>query len=64
MIIWINATVCAAEDHGGAGQLKIAGRDQREDGARRPGKGLLPGGTTNSKSAADVPVLAADFRMA
>ena len=30
MIIQINATVCAAVDHGEGGQLKIAGRDQRK----------------------------------
>jgi hypothetical protein len=42
------------------GQLKIADRDQREGGAGRLGKGQLPGGTTNSKSAAEVTVLTAD----
>ena len=30
MIIQINATVCAAVDHGEGEQLKIAGRDQRK----------------------------------
>jgi hypothetical protein len=60
MIIQINATVCAAVDHGQGGQLKIAGRDQGDDGERRPGKGHLPGETTNPSSAAEVPVLAAD----
>jgi hypothetical protein len=30
MIIQINATVCAAVDHGAGGQLKIAGRDERK----------------------------------
>jgi hypothetical protein len=36
MIISINATVCAAADHGEEGQHKIAGNDQR----RRCGKGV------------------------
>jgi hypothetical protein len=31
MIIQINATVCAAVDHGGGGQFKIAGRGQRDE---------------------------------
>jgi hypothetical protein len=52
MIIQINATVCAAVDHGEEGQLNIAGRSWREDGARRPRKGQLPGETTNPMSAA------------
>ena len=30
MIIQINATVCAAEDHGEEVQTKIAGSDQRK----------------------------------
>jgi len=30
MIIQINATVCAALDHGQGRQFKIAGRDQRK----------------------------------
>ncbi len=59
MIIEINATVCAAVDHGEGGQLKIAGRDQRKVVQQGQGKGQLPGGTTNSKSMAEVPVLAA-----
>jgi hypothetical protein len=39
MIIEINATVCTAVDHGQGGQLKIAGRDQREDRAKSQGRG-------------------------
>ena len=31
MIIQINATVCAAVDHGEDGQHKIAGSDQRRE---------------------------------
>jgi hypothetical protein len=34
MIIQINATVCAALDHGQGGQPKIAGRDQRKMGRK------------------------------
>jgi len=34
MIIQINATVCAAVDHGEGGQLKTAGRDQRKMGRK------------------------------
>jgi hypothetical protein len=45
-------------DHGEGGQLEIAGSDVREDGAGRPGKGQLPGGTTSSRNVAEVPVLA------
>ena len=50
MIIQINATVCAAVDHGEGRQLKIAGRDQRKMMQERPGKGQLPGGTTNPRA--------------
>ena len=39
MIIQINATVCAAVDHGEGGQLNIAGRSWREDGAKGQGRG-------------------------
>jgi hypothetical protein len=60
MIIQINATVCVAFDHGEGGQLKIAGRGQPKMVQEGMGRGQLPGGTTNSKSAAEVPVLAAD----
>jgi hypothetical protein len=60
MIIQINATVCAAVDHGEGGQLMISGRDQRKMVQEGLGRGQLPGGTTNPKSAAEVPVLAAD----
>jgi hypothetical protein len=31
MIIWINATVCAAEDHGEDRRHEIAGSDQRRN---------------------------------
>jgi hypothetical protein len=39
MIIQINAMVCAAADHGEGGQVKIAGRGQREDGAKGQERG-------------------------
>jgi hypothetical protein len=39
MIIQINATVCAALDHGQGGQLKIAGRDQRKMVQEGQGRG-------------------------
>jgi hypothetical protein len=38
MIIQINATVCAAVDHGEGGRLKIAGRDQRKMGQEGQGR--------------------------
>jgi hypothetical protein len=60
MIIQINATVCAALDHGAGGQLKIAGRDKRKMVQESQGRGQLPGGTTNPQSTAGVPVLPAD----
>ena len=60
MIIQINATVCAAVDHGQGGSSRPLGRDQRKMVQEGPGRGQLPGGTTNLKSAAEVPVLAAD----
>ncbi len=50
----------AALDHGAGGQLKIAGRDQRKMVQEGQGRGQLPGGTTNPKSTAGVPVLPAD----
>jgi hypothetical protein len=40
MIIQINATVCAAVDHGAGGQHKIASRDQRGKVQQGPGKGI------------------------
>jgi hypothetical protein len=39
MIIQINATVCAAVDHGGGEQVKIAGRDQRKMVQEGQGRG-------------------------
>jgi hypothetical protein len=60
MIIQINATVCVAFDHGEGGQLKITGRGQRKMVQEGLGREQLPGGTTNPKSAAEVPVLAND----
>ena len=39
MIIQINATVCAAVDHGEGGQHKIAGSDQRRRVQGGEGKG-------------------------
>ena len=39
MIIQINATVCAAVDHGEDWRYKIAGDSQPEDDAGRLGKG-------------------------
>ena len=60
MIIQINATVCVAVDHGEGGRFKIAGRDQRKMGRKAKEGGQLPGETTISKSAVEMPVLAAD----
>jgi hypothetical protein len=59
MIIQINATVCAALDHGQGRQLKIAGRDLWR--MMRGGHGrAFTRRDENSKSAAEMPVLAAD----
>jgi hypothetical protein len=44
MIIQINATVCAALDHGQGGQLKIAGRDLRRMMQEGPERGSYQAG--------------------
>jgi hypothetical protein len=44
MIIQINATVCAALDHGQGRQLKIAGRDLQRMMQGRSGKGIYQAG--------------------
>ena len=43
MIIQINATVCAAPDHGDDRQHKIAGRDQRKTVQERQARGIDQG---------------------
>jgi hypothetical protein len=59
MIIQINATVCAALDHGQGRQLKIAGRDLWR--MLRGGQGRASTRRNeDSKSAAEMPGLAAD----
>ena len=57
MIIQINATVCAAVDHGDDRQHKIAGSGRCLRGKERTKKGLT-GETRNSMSAAEMLVLA------
>jgi hypothetical protein len=59
MIIQINATVCAAVDHGEGEQLKIAGRDQRK-WRREIRKGAVTRRDNKSESVAEVPVLVVD----
>ncbi len=46
MIIQMNATVCAAVDHGDDGQYKIAGSDRRRK-CSEVGKGSMTGKNKN-----------------